>query len=277
MARNYWDSTQRKLTDKMNSESFRKEHETITSRDIQTAPGLTRDSARHLPMHLTQLLFRCAKTLELHCQVAATATVFLKRFLLRFGLTRWDPRLVAPTCLLLASKVEEYPQKGMGERVAHEWSKLTAAHPSYKYIDKESSVRAHAEKLVDLEFVVVDVVCDSLIVFHPYSALEGLLEDAGQPQLLPHAWSTVNDAFISDVVLLWPPHIVAVASISIAAIMRDVDMRQWQASLKCDTQMVAQVMSEILAMYNVSGNKANFEQKLENTLRSLDTYFSARS
>merc|ERR1712166_1372531 len=87
MARNYWDSTQRKLTDKMNSESFRKEHETITSRDIQTAPGLTRDSARHLPMHLTQLLFRCAKTLELHCQVAATATVFLKRFLLRFGLT----------------------------------------------------------------------------------------------------------------------------------------------------------------------------------------------
>lgn len=41
-----------------------------------------------------------------------------------------------------------------------------------KYIDKESSVRAHAEKLVDLEFVVVDVVCDSLIVFHPYSALE---------------------------------------------------------------------------------------------------------
>ena len=104
----------------------------------------------------------------------------------------------------------------------------------------------------------------------------------------------MNDAFISDVVLLWPPHIVAVASISIAAILRDVDMRQWQASLKCDTQMVAQVimathlscdindcvskvMSEILAMYNVSGIKATFEQKLENTLRSLDTYFSARS
>lgn len=41
-------------------------------------------------------------------QVIATATVYFKRFYARNSLKNIDPLLLAPTCLLLAIKVEEF-------------------------------------------------------------------------------------------------------------------------------------------------------------------------
>ena len=85
--------------------------------------------------------------------------------------------------------------------------------------------------------------------------------------------SSVNDAYISDVVVLWPPHIVAVACISIAAIYRDVDLRQWQASLNCDTQNVSRVMEELITMYDIVGNKQKFHVQIAQMISILDKFF----
>ena len=87
--------------------------------------------------------------------------------------------------------------------------------------------------------------------------------------------SCINDAFISDVTLLWPPHIVAVAAISIAAIQKHVDLRQWQASLHCDTQQVASVMSSMVDMYETIGDN-NFQKDVSEALSACDTYFAAK-
>jgi hypothetical protein len=46
--------------------------------------------------------------LKLRQQVIATATVFFKRFYARNSLRCIDPLLLAPTCVFLASKVEEF-------------------------------------------------------------------------------------------------------------------------------------------------------------------------
>lgn len=46
--------------------------------------------------------------LKLRQQVIATATVYFKRFYARNSLKSIDPLLLAPTCLFLASKVEEF-------------------------------------------------------------------------------------------------------------------------------------------------------------------------
>lgn len=48
--------------------------------------------------------------LKLRQQVIATATVYFKRFYARNSLKNIDPLLLAPTCLFLASKVEEFGQ-----------------------------------------------------------------------------------------------------------------------------------------------------------------------
>lgn len=46
--------------------------------------------------------------LKLRQQVIATATVYFKRFYARNSLKCIDPLLLAPTCVFLASKVEEF-------------------------------------------------------------------------------------------------------------------------------------------------------------------------
>lgn len=46
--------------------------------------------------------------LKLRQQVIATATVYFKRFYARNSLKCIDPLLLAPTCIFLASKVEEF-------------------------------------------------------------------------------------------------------------------------------------------------------------------------
>lgn len=46
--------------------------------------------------------------LKLRQQVIATATVYFKRFYARNSLKSIDPLLLAPTCVFLASKVEEF-------------------------------------------------------------------------------------------------------------------------------------------------------------------------
>lgn len=46
--------------------------------------------------------------MKLRQQVIATATVYFKRFYARNSLKCIDPLLLAPTCIFLASKVEEF-------------------------------------------------------------------------------------------------------------------------------------------------------------------------
>lgn len=46
--------------------------------------------------------------LKLRQQVIATAIVYFKRFYARYSLKSIDPVLMAPTCVFLASKVEEF-------------------------------------------------------------------------------------------------------------------------------------------------------------------------
>lgn len=71
-------------------------------------------TVRHLLqiiMHLTcflSVIQILGEQLKLRQQVIATATVFFKRFYARNSLKCIDPLLLAPTCVFLASKVEEF-------------------------------------------------------------------------------------------------------------------------------------------------------------------------
>jgi len=67
-----------------------------------------------LNLNLTNLFIVClviqilGEQLKLKQQVIATATVYFKRFYARNSLKCIDPLLLSPTCVFLASKVEEF-------------------------------------------------------------------------------------------------------------------------------------------------------------------------
>ncbi|TPP67906.1 Cyclin-C [Fasciola gigantica] len=56
----------------------------------------------------TEVIQAFGKSVEVRQQVIATATVYFKRFYSRNSLSAIDPWLMAPSCLFLASKVEEF-------------------------------------------------------------------------------------------------------------------------------------------------------------------------
>jgi cyclin C len=55
----------------------------------------------------TNVIQALGEHLKLRQQVIATATVYFKRFYARYSLKSIEPVLMAPTCVFLASKVEE--------------------------------------------------------------------------------------------------------------------------------------------------------------------------
>lgn len=64
-----------------------------------------------LQIFFTNVIQALGEHLKLRQQVIATATVYFKRFYARYSLKSIDPVLMAPTCVFLASKVEEFSLK----------------------------------------------------------------------------------------------------------------------------------------------------------------------
>ena len=76
-------------------------------------------------------------------------------------------------------------------------------------------------KLGECEFALISEMNSQLIVHHPYRTLTEL-----QPELplssdeVALAWSVINDHYLTDLPLLYPPHVIAVMSIIIAVVFK---------------------------------------------------------
>ncbi len=58
-----------------------------------------------------------------------------------------------------------------------------------------------------------------LVVFSPYRSLTALLRDAGLGEAVGlRAWTILNDSYRTDVSLLHPPHMVALACVQLATV-----------------------------------------------------------
>lgn len=76
-------------------------------------------------------------------------------------------------------------------------------------------------KLGECEFSLISEMNSQLIVHHPYRTLSEL-----QPELsltsdeVALAWSVINDHYLTDLPLLYPPHVIAVMAIIVAVVFK---------------------------------------------------------
>jgi cyclin-C len=61
-----------------------------------------------LLISLNKVIQSLGEQLKMRQQVIASATVYFRRFYAKYSLKCIDPFLLAPTCLFLATKVEEF-------------------------------------------------------------------------------------------------------------------------------------------------------------------------
>uniref|UniRef100_A0A4X2KGY6 Cyclin C n=1 Tax=Vombatus ursinus TaxID=29139 RepID=A0A4X2KGY6_VOMUR len=101
-----------------------------------------------LQIFFTNVIQALGEHLKLRQQVIATATVYFKRFYARYSLKSIDPVLMAPTCVFLASKVEEFG-------VVSNTRLISAATSVCKYKKKICKKLLLKKDLEDLSFFIL--------------------------------------------------------------------------------------------------------------------------
>ncbi|BDD55170.1 RNA polymerase II holoenzyme cyclin-like subunit [Monascus purpureus] len=141
-------------------------------------------------------------------QALATAQVYLKRFYIKNEIRQTNPYLVLSTAFYLACKMEECPQ-----HIRFVVNEARSFWPEFMSSD--------VSKLGECEFALISEMNSQLIIHHPYRTLTEL-----QPELplssdeVALAWSIINDHYLTDLPLLYPPHVIAVMAIIIAVVFK---------------------------------------------------------
>ncbi|VUZ57343.1 unnamed protein product [Hymenolepis diminuta] len=221
------------------------------------------------------------KSIEVRQQVIATASVYFRRFYSRTSLKSIDPWLMAPSCLFLSSKVEEYGVIQPKSLIAACCKVVNSQYSKY-FKDYVYPYRTH--DVFECEFILMEAMDCSLVVFHPYRPLLNFCNDL-KPHLLDlaeehlqRAWAFANDTLRTDLCLHYPPYLIALGCVQLALISLSKNppttsgnasdhhslyfsnqpssnplaiAEQWFSELNVDPEKVLEVVRYILAHYDL--------------------------
>ena len=223
MSADYWNSSQRnqwQLTRYSLLEARRKviflERKMIHNGLIKDFPNINYDYNMRIYLH--NLMLKLGRRMNVRQVAIATAEVYCTRFLTRVSLKEINVYLLVTTCLYVACKIEECPQH-------IRLIVLEARNLWPEYIPQDVT------KLAEFEFYLIEEMDLYLLLHHPYKSLLQLknyfqlkYDDAYGFKLtdeeLQNCWSLINDSYITDLHLLLPPHIIAVAAIYITIVLK---------------------------------------------------------
>ncbi|OSX73780.1 hypothetical protein BU14_0328s0032 [Porphyra umbilicalis] len=218
------------------------------------ALGLTPPELAAVPRTAAAFLTTAARRANLRARVASTAAVYFARFYTRTPYAGADPRLLAPVALYLAAKAEEHtvPAKTVVAAAAAHYTP-SAGGEKYPYTVAD---------VVRAEFTLASGIHFDLIVWSPHRDLAALTASGGGggggggggvAHLTPVAWAVLNDAGGgADVLLLFPPFVLAAAALVVAGCLAGRDMRGWVGGLGlADAQggEVAEAAERLAAVY----------------------------
>uniref|UniRef100_A0A0E0B4Y8 Cyclin-like domain-containing protein n=1 Tax=Oryza glumipatula TaxID=40148 RepID=A0A0E0B4Y8_9ORYZ len=216
MAANFWTSSHCK--------------QLLDQEDVDKVPqadsdrGITPEEFRLVKIHMSFHIWRLAQQVKVRQRVIATAVTYFRRVYTRKSMTEYDPRLVAPTCLYLASKVEESTVQA--RLLVFYIKKMCASDEKYRFEIKD---------ILEMEMKLLEALDYYLVVYHPYHPLlQGI----------------VNDTYKMDLILIHPPYMIALACIYIASVLKDKDITPWFEELRVDMNIVKNISMEILDFYD---------------------------
>ncbi|KAH7517596.1 cyclin-C1-2 [Ziziphus jujuba] len=231
MAANFWTSSHFK--------QLMEQEDVDVVHPLDKERGITLEDFKLIKMHMTNYIWKLAPQVKVRQRVLATAVTYMRRVYTRRSMTEYDPCLVAPTCLYLASKAEESTVP----------ARLIVFYVKKQYADEK--YRFEIKDILEMEMKILEALNYYLVVFHPYRALSQLLQDAGlnDNSFTQLTWGLLNDTYKMDLILVHPPHLIALASIYIASVLRDKDTTAWFEELRVDMNVVKNISMEILDFY----------------------------
>lgn len=208
MAANYWESTQRKHW-QFTKDQLATMRQQLEDEDPVLVQMFPLQQLRHLNIYFNQQINRLGKRLGVRQQAMATAQMYLKRFYTRVEIRRTNPYLVLATAVYLACKMEECPQ-----HIRLVVSEARSLWPA-DFVGLDTS------KLGECEFFLISEMNSQLIVHQPYRTLTMLQGEFNlSPEESALAWSVINDTYMTDLPLLYPPHVIACTAVLLAVVLR---------------------------------------------------------
>ncbi|KAM1003510.1 hypothetical protein ACFX2C_003827 [Malus domestica] len=231
MAANFWTSSHYK-------QLLDQEDVDVVS-PLDREKGITLEDFKLIKMQMANYISKLAQLVKVRQRVVATAVTYMRRVYTKKSMSEYDPRLVAPTCLYLASKAEESTVQ----------AKLLVFYIKKIYTDDK--YRYEIKDILEMEMKILEALNYYLVVYHPYRSLPQLLQDAGlnNISMTELTWGVVNDTYKMDLALVHPPHLIALACIYIASVLRDRDTTAWFEELRVDMNVVKNISMEILDFY----------------------------
>ncbi|ENN73419.1 cyclin-C [Dendroctonus ponderosae] len=240
MAGNFWQSSH-------NQQWILDKQDLVRERQHDLAI-LTDEEYQKIFIFFSSVIQTLGEQLKLRQQVIATATVYFKRFYARNSLKCIDPLLLAPTCIFLASKVEEFGVIS-NTRLISTCQTVIKNKFGYAY-SQEFPYRTN--HILECEFYLLENLDCCLIVYQPYRPLLQLVQDIGhEEQLLTLAWRIVNDSLRTDVCLLYPPYQIAIGCLGIACVILQKDQKTWFAELNVDLEKIQEIGKNIMNLFEL--------------------------
>eukprot|EP00039_Didymoeca_costata_P010564 m.142579 g.142579 ORF g.142579 m.142579 type:complete len:274 (+) comp14880_c0_seq2:136-957(+) len=237
MAANFWKSSQRQewMAD-------RDEIKKAQQRDINV---LSVEEQNHLKLFYLNVIQLLGGKLAVKQQIIATASIYFKRFYLRNSWTSIEPYLLAISCVYLGTKVEEYGPIS-ARKVLDKAKQVATEHGDPLIADYKQA------QIVECEFILLESLDCSLVIYHAYRPLMNFVEDAKlDKDFVSLAWRIVNDSLRSDLCFLYPPYLIAIGCLHFASIVKNQDLSVWLGGLNICTEEIMEVTQILLDTYNL--------------------------
>ncbi len=255
--------------------------------------GVGREGVRRLRLFFVEFLNTLGRSMQLRQRVIATSTVYFKRFYLKHSFGTHDPRIVCPTLLCMASKVEEtqvslkrvietlwtyykpmYPPIDESTSVAGGESVASGSSTGSRLTARKSFVDVYREIIERMELIVCEALDFDLIVFHPYRPLSMLVESNPDIKpILPTAWAILNDSLRTDLCLEVAPALIAVAAIFIGQSVDHDNGDKYDAFLKrtgVPVETITKISRQIIDLYDSASTQENSDPSSRDLIQRFE-------
>ncbi|CAD5233541.1 unnamed protein product [Bursaphelenchus xylophilus] len=214
------------------------------------------DDYQKVMMYFINLIHQVGRNIDgrIRQHAIATACTYFRRFYARRSFKDMDPFCLAVTCLVFATKVDEFGMIGVTKTIGT----LQSLLQKYPQLEKYAIQKHHVE---EAEFILSEIMDCCLIIYHPYRPLNVFVQDMKAfgiaekfvDTMYQDAWRIINDSLRTDAGLLFPPHTIALAAIMTAALFsrRDNELVDWLAYLNIDYEKVFECQQTLLAYYRL--------------------------
>jgi cyclin C len=210
--------------------------------------GFTPEDVKLIKIQFSSYIKSLGGHAKVRQRVIATAIAYFRRVYTRKSFSEYDPYLVAPTCLYLASKAEESTVQA--KLLVFYMKKIRDIFRSLFMSTDDKAHRYDIKDVLEMEMRLLEALDYYLVIYHPYRPLVQLLQDAGLTDITPCTWSLVNDTYRTDLILIYPPFMIALACIYIASVIKEKDTRLWFEELRVDMNVIKNIAMEILDFYD---------------------------